>query len=340
MKLSAQKSVEKQFKETFNARTLQTLKISNKHGDVHLISWDKPSLSVEVLIKVTRKKMIQAQAILERISSSNLLNGTELRVMTEIQPVLGGFFNQTISKIIHKSDQISIDYHIYLPKNIRVSCENAYGNIYVSDVLKSFKGKVEHGNMAISTSLSNPDLTIKYGRLDAFELNNASLLAIDADIAIDNANNIRINSSGSDMNLGSIKMLNLQSNKDVITLNAINDIEGTIKFSTVKFRTATGKVSLNLNLVELRLLRFSSPIIDVNITQKNSAIYMNISQTSFAFTAHLEQGVLRIPKTMTGIRSQLKDPKKHIRDIHASYKNKEGNLHITGFKGQIILKEL
>jgi len=340
MQLSAQESVEKRFNETFNAQTLQSLKIANKHGNVHLFSWDKPLLTVKVVIKVTRKKKEQAQDILNQISSRNLIKGTELIVTSEIQPSTGGFFNRTMSKIIHKSDQISINYHIYVPKHLQVTCENAYGNIYVSDFLKSFKGTVEHGDMSILSTLNNPNLTIKYGRLDAFELNNASLHAVDTDVTIDNATSIAINSNGSVMNLGSIKHLNLQSNKDVITIDAMNDVKGTIKFSTIKFRSLSGKVSLNLNLAELRLLRFSSPIIDVDFTQQNSSIYINISQTSFAFSAHLEQGVLRIPKTMTGIRSQLKDSKKRIREIHASYKSKEGKLHVTGFKGQIILKEL
>lgn len=340
MELSAQESIEKQFKETFNAQDLQSLKIANKHGDVHLFSWDKPTLLVQVVIKVTRKKMEQAQAVLNRISSKNILLGSELKVTSEIQPSSGGLFNRTIPKIKHKSDQISIDYHIYVPKHIRVTCNNAYGNIYVLDFLKSFKGTVEHGDMSILSTLDNPNLTIKYGRLDAFELNNASLDVVDADVAIDNATSITINSNGSEMNLGNIKKLNLQSNKDVITMDAIDDIEGTIKFSTIKFRAISGKVSLNLNLAEVRLLRFTSPIIDVDFIQQNSTIYINISQTSFAFTAHLEQGVLRIPKSMTGIKSQLKDSKKRIREIHASYKTEEGKLHITGFKGQIILKEL
>ena len=231
MELSAQESIEKQFEDTFNAQDLQSLKIANKHGDVHLFSWDKPTLLVQVVIKVTRKKKEQAQAVFNRISSKNLLYGTELKVTSEIQPFSGGLFNRTSAKIKHTSDQISIDYHIYVPKHIRVTCNNAYGNIYVLDFLKSFKGTVEHGDMSILSTLENPNLTIKYGRLDAFELNNAALHVVDADVTIDNATSITINSNGSEMNLGNFKKLNLQSNNDIITIDAIDDIEGIIKFA-------------------------------------------------------------------------------------------------------------
>jgi expansin (peptidoglycan-binding protein) len=101
------------------------------------------------------------------------------------------------------------------------------------------------------------------------------------------------------------------------------------------------KVNLSLNLAELRLKQFSTNAPIVNLHQKSSEVYVNISKTNFNFSAELEQGVLRIPKTMKDINSKVLDEKNKIRQIRATYGDgNQGIFDLTGYKGIIIFKEL
>ncbi len=339
-----QDKLSKDIEKTFPLTNDGALYLENKYGDVFINGWDDNSIKIEISIEVRGKNLDKAKDLLKRINPKFVSTSSQIVVKTEITEKNSSFFNKYIKKIGPLNGEKSnsdINYTVYLPREASIEVFNKYGDIIVSDWNGKLIADVEHGDLRITDNLANSKLSIKYGKLRANTLNKTNINAKDATISFEKSDVLKLESIGSTISLGDIGELDMASNKDDIEVNAINTIHGTIKYSKVLLSDAISKVNLNLNLAELRLMKFGTLAPVVNVHQKSSELYVNISETNFNFSAELEQGVLRIPKTMNDINSKVLDEKNKIRQIRASYgKENQGIVDITGYKGIIIFKEL
>jgi hypothetical protein len=334
----SQHKLTKEIKETYAFSNESKLYLENKYGDIFVSGWDKNSIEIVVGIEAESRNAEKAKKLLNRVKMDIVTTDNELKVTSTITKKEGGFLGKLDP---FKNEKTKINYTIYLPKKAMIEVYNKYGNIIVSDWNGKLNADLEHGDMRLSTALINASLTIKYGKLNAISLQESHIISKDATIGIHHGTKLKIDSDGSEMTLNNIQKLQLNSNKDNIDILKMDGISGTIKYSKTFLKNLGGKTTLDLNHGELRILKHMTASPDININQKESEVYINISETNFSFKAKLEQGVLRIPKTMDNIESEVIHRKEKIRSISASYgAEKEGSIICTGYKGVIILKQL
>ena len=340
----AQNKHSKEIKETHTLSQKGTLYLDNKYGDVFLNGWDKNTIEIVINIEATGKNEDKAKSLLNRIRSSIVATKNQVIIKSEISDKEVSFFNKYINKIDpfkNEKTNTSINYTIYLPNRSEVEVYNKYGDIIIKDWNGKLKAEVEHGDIRTTDSITTSNISVKYGRLKANTLHKSSVKLKDATLSVNNSDDLKIDSNGSEIKLDVINKLELYSNKDNIEINELNNVFGNIKYSTVTFNTIKDNVNFDIDLGELRILKFDTKAPIVNINHESSEIYINISETNFNFNAKLEQGVLRIPQTMQNIDSEVLDKKNKIRHIKATYGNsKKGTFVFTGLKGIIILKEL
>ncbi|GAB1856470.1 hypothetical protein MHTCC0001_13050 [Flavobacteriaceae bacterium MHTCC 0001] len=339
-----QDKLSKDIKKSFPFTNSGTLYIENKYGDVLINGWDKDSIKFEISVEVKGKNLDKAKDLLKRINTDFISTTSQIVAKTEITEKNPSFFNKYIKKINPLNNEKAnsdINYTIYLPRKATVEVNNKYGDIIVSDWTGKLIANVEHGDLRITDGLADSKLSVKYGKLRANILDRTVITAKDATISFEKAETLTLESDGSIISLEEVGELDINSNKDNIEISTIGNIHGIIRYSQVTLMNIISKVNLNLNLAELRLKKFDTKAPIVNVHQKSSEVYVNISETNFNFSAELEQGVLRIPKTMHGINSKVLDEKNKIRQIRATYgDDNQGIFDITGYKGIIIFKEL
>lgn len=342
--VQGQNKLTKEIKQIYPLTNDGALYLESKYGDIYINGWDKDKIEIVVNIEANGKNDEKAKELLSLINSNIVATNKQVIVKSEISQKKPSFFNKYLGKIdpfnSEKTNTV-INYTISLPKSAEIEILNKYGDVIISDWNGKLKTSVEHGDIRILDSISNSDLSITYGKLRANILHRTNIFAKDASVSIDNSNYLKLDSDGSEIALDAINNLDLNSNKDNLEVRQINTVYGSIKYSTVVFNNISKNVNLDLNLAELRLLKFSTVHPKVAIDQKSSEVYINISETNFKFDAQLEEGVLRIPKSLSNINSEVIDEKEKIRHITASYKNEgNGTLVFKGIKGVIILKEL
>ncbi|GGD17056.1 hypothetical protein GCM10011368_18780 [Hyunsoonleella pacifica] len=339
-----QDKLSKDIKKTFSLTNNGSLYLENKYGNVFINGWDKDSIRFEISVEVKGKNLEKAKDLLKRINPDFITTTSQVVVKTVITEKNPSFFNKYIKKISPLNSEKAnsdINYTIYLPKQAAVEVYNKYGDIIILDWNGKLIADVEHGDLRITDDLLESKLAIKYGKLRANTLNKTNITAKDATISFEKAETLKLDSDGATISLEDIGELDINSNKDDIEISTINNIHGTVKYSQVTLTNIISKVNLSLNLAELRLKQFSTNAPIVNLHQKSSEVYVNISKTNFNFSAELEQGVLRIPKTMKDINSKVLDEKNKIRQIRATYGDgNQGIFDLTGYKGIIIFKEL
>lgn len=338
-----QNKVSKEIKKTAAFYNNGQLYLENKYGDIFIDGWDKDIIEITVEIEAKGKNLEKAKELLNRINPEIEISGNVIMLKSHISEREQGFFNKYIRKVDafnSEKTNTNINYRIYLPKQAEIEINNKYGDVIITNWRGALKAEVEHGDLRVTDSISKSNIAIKYGQLKASVLDNTSIIAKDATLSVAKSNKMKLDSNGSEIRFEEINNLELHSNKDNINIEQQNTIFGYVKYSTISLSNLNSKANLELHLAELRVLKCNkNPI--VNINQNTSNVYINISEYNFGFSAKLEQGVLRIPKTMKNISSKVLDKKNKIRNVKASYGNSHlGTLDLIGYKGIIILKEL
>lgn len=236
--LLAKDSVEKQKKisRSFNIGNQVKVSLQNQFGKVHVNTWDKKTLQVDITIIVEKNSEAKAQELLDRIDvaideQSNLIS---FRTMFE-----GSINNKG-------GEHFEINYVVNMPKSNPLELENKFGDVYLADFNGPLNLKVSYGQLKAGTithkdvstrlefgggqiaSQEGGALVVKYSKLNVDKLGNVSLENQFSDIIIGTSGNMELNSKYGDLQIG-------QS----------GNLSGKVSFS--EFRLARMNESLNLD---------------------------------------------------------------------------------------------
>lgn len=341
--LLGQNKVSKKIEKTFSMTNSGKLYLENNYGEISVHGWNKESLVVKMEIEVTHRKKESAENLLGRIGTNINENKDYIIFKTAIAEKSTGFFAKYWSKAnpfdFDKSN-LKINYKVYLPKNAELDITNKFGDVIIEDWTGKFKTDMQHGDLWLNGNLNFVDINMKYGKIKAETINYGNIRVKNGKFIVENAEDLRVNSSGSTLNLETIKALELYSSKDEIKIDVVHKIKGDVKFSDIDINTLNNEVNLVLKISDLSIneLGTTKPIIKLN--QESSEININVEDTSLKFNATLEEGLLRLPKSFENVSSDVIDKGDRIRKVKATYgKEQLGSITIQGKKGLILIKD-
>ncbi|MBO0323871.1 hypothetical protein J0X14_16290 [Muricauda sp. CAU 1633] len=339
----AQSERSKQWNKTYDLSPTGKVHIENKYGNVVINGWEKNQVKVSIAIQVNHRKDDSAEKLLDRIQPKAVQAGNFIQFISEIKDRDANIFAKYFSKAnpfdFDKSN-VQIDYEVYMPINAELNITNKFGDIIIDSWKGDLETDVQHGDIYINGNISTAKVDMRFGKFNARDLDYGNIKMDNGSIAVENAQKLKIISSGSDIRLGEISDLELYSSKDEVELESIGKLRGDFKFSNVDVASVTNEIFLTLRIAEVDIKKIMSPEADINIVQESSEINMNISGLSFDFRATLEQGLLRVPKTFSQIRTNVTNEGSKIRDITAKYGTGDrGSFSINGIKGVIVLTD-
>lgn len=214
----------KELHQAWAISSVQTMKISNKYGEIKINNFDGDSITVDVEISIEAPNEKKANELLDLIEVDFRKSGSTASAETEIK------------NDFKSMQKFSIDYTVNIPSDKNLDVSNKYGNTIVN-VLNA-----------------NGNFNIQYGSFIANELNAPP--AGNMDIALGYAKNSEIGSANdlkleikySNINLGEVKNVNLESKYSVVNIEEAGDIQVESKYDTFDFEevgsvTATTKYS-------------------------------------------------------------------------------------------------
>ncbi len=339
----AQEKVSKRVTHDYPLTNAGELQLDSKYGDIKINGWDKNSISITVDITVTHKKLDNAQSLLERISPEFKSMADFVGIRTQIKDKNEGFFAKYLSKANpydFDRSNVQINYTIYLPANAELDITNKFGDVILDAWSGKLKLEVQHGDIWINKNLNNVDVDLKYGKLKTKNINYGNIRLKNSGLVLTKSKDLRLNSSGSNINIEEITSLELYSSKDEIEIQGVETLSGSLEFTKMQLGSVGHGLDLVMKIADFKVSNINRANAKINISQESSEIALNIKDFSFNLEATLEEGLLRLPKSFINIETKMIDEGKRIREIKATYgKGREGTISITGEKGAIILKE-
>ncbi|WP_158499757.1 DUF4097 family beta strand repeat-containing protein [Zobellia galactanivorans] len=340
----AQEKVSKKVIKTYGLTNAGELHLDNKYGNINIYGWTKNEVSITVNITVTHKKHDNAQELLERIRP--ILRNSEnfVSVAYEIGENSSGFFSTLFDKanpFDFDRSNVQIDYKVYMPEKAEIEITNKFGDVFIEDWIGVLKADIQHGDMWINDNLNKADINLKYGKLRAKNINYSNLDLKNGGLDMDDSKSMRLNSAGSEIDIHTVESLEFYSNKDEVDIEEVSTLYGMLRFSNLRLGRLTKDIDLILKISDFSIEHIATPKGNISIEQESSEVSLNITDFPHQFTAVLEEGLVRLPKSFHNVNSHMLDKGKKLREIKATYgKKSEGRISITGKKGVVLLKEL
>nr|WP_299170470.1 hypothetical protein [uncultured Allomuricauda sp.] len=341
--VSAQSERSKQWDKSYDLSPNGTVQVENKYGNVTINGWEREELRVSVSITVTHRKDENAKKLLDRIQPKVSNAGDLIRISSEIaersSSVFSRYFNKANPFDFDKSN-IQIDYEVYLPVNAELNIVNKFGDVIIGAWKGDLDADVQHGDLWINEEISTAKVDMRFGKLNCGNLGYGNIKMSNGAIDIDRAQKLKIISNGSEIKIEEVDTLELYSNKDEVYLERVGSLRGDFKFSNADISSVDSELFLTLRIAEIDIHKILKPNADLDIVQESSEVNLDISGLSFDFRATLEQGLLRVPKTFTNVKTNMTNAGRKIRDISATYgPGERGDFSINGIKGVIILSD-
>jgi len=215
----------------------QPLEIYNQYGKIHVNTDNQTNISVNVSIWVTAGTEAEAQKSLDAIT----IDIDEGSLINPFSPIV---FSTDIGKMTsYGKNKYEINYTLNIPKQLGLTLQNKYGDIYLAEHTGPLAVNIKYGNLKtdyisgssekwVTAEYSNAimgymeqgylvlkysdcqfeggddiDLTNEYSRVDIGKINNLALKSKYGKVAIESVENITGSSAYSDFNLASLSKL-------------------------------------------------------------------------------------------------------------------------------------
>ena len=340
---TAQERVSKIIEKSFPLKENGELQLENKYGTITLTGWDQQNVKVVMNAKVNHRKREDAQELLDRIHPEIKSNSSFISVVSVIANRNSGWFADFFNKanpIDTDRSRVQIDYEVFLPKKAKLDITNRFGDILIEDWSGSLNVVLEHGDLWLNESLNKADIQLAFGKIRAKNLDYTTIILDNGELTMDEAKNLRLTTEGSEIKIGKVNALELNSNKDDIAINEVGSVFGSLKFSTFKLQRLMDDAGLDLKIADFVIYSIGQADAQIIIEQESSDITLNVGEFSHLFDATLEQGVVRLPKSFENVRSDMLDNGKKLRKIEATYgDSKTGHISISGSKGIVTIND-
>ncbi len=154
----------KKYEETFSFNTNSPdILISNKYGEVNIVSSDLNEAKFEVVITVEAKSEKRANEIFSKINVDLSGDNSSASGITDFDSKRGWSWSK-------KNEKYQIDYLVHLPKRAELEIRNSYGAVIITDHLGAVDLKLKYGNGILHNV--GGDMSITLGYADKFTLGN------------------------------------------------------------------------------------------------------------------------------------------------------------------------
>ena len=332
--LSSSKTITKLFAMTDDGQVI----IGNKYGSIEMRGWNIDSVKVQIEI-VTQG---ESDELIKRIKPTFDDAEEFLKVNAVIEPKRQGYFNRLfrdINPIEFNKGDIDINYVVYLPTGAQMKITNKFGDVIIEGCQGRLRANIEHGDLRISDNIGQLEANVEFGMIRAHKLSTAELQLKNGSVDISSAEHIQLNSAGSDIEIDSIGTLRVMSGKDKIIIGSVGTISGELRFSEIRIQEVIDFCDVKIHQTDMKINALSSSSPTVHLEQSSSEVELVGVNTGMQIEAHMESGLLRLPKHAHNLDVTVLDEKDEIREISASLGTAPfAKINITGKKGYILIK--
>lgn len=269
---------EETISRNFSAKTLNTLHIENKYGEVKVENWDKQEISIRVNIWVESNKTLTEERIFNNINIDFREEGETLVAKTEF----GRFFSfMRMSNSLLRSGELHIDYLVKVPVTLNLEIALKNGNIILYKRDGNVKVELQDGVLTTQELYGTNSMMLKGANAKITTVNNLKLHMRNGSVSINKINELIADTYSVEMKLNEVGVLNAESIRDKIK---ISKIKGTVSFvsnmSALKVDSLLSDGFFSSDYGSLYINKLGEKFDKVKIAGKGADLFVDIKDTT------------------------------------------------------------
>ena len=276
----------KEVSRSFKAPAGTAVQITNKYGNINVVPWQKDSVRIEVSMNVQGKQLAKVDKIMSSIDFEMLSFGNYINVRTYFRDNQATFWKDVVSyagQVINTSNNLQIDYLVYMPSDLDLKIDNKFGNVYMDSHSGKVDIKIANGDMQGRDFTNTLKLNVEFGNASLQKVNSGDFNVNYGELSLTEINSLTLYSRSSTLDIEKAKTIEIGSQRDKLTVKSCSVISGDVSFSRVKIGELGQSASLNAKYGEFKLnsadKNFRS--IRLNAEYTDILIYLDAS-SSFA----------------------------------------------------------
>jgi len=213
-----------------------TFDLENKYGTIHIIPWEKDSVSIQVDIFLSSTSTTRLRKLKEDVNISlsssrfyitarTILNKTNSQFSTEMRSLSNA--------LIGTPKEVEINYLVHVPSYINVNIKNKYGDIYIDDLNAKVQIDLANGALKANRLDGNSEIVLSFANGLVNQLGSAKIDLSYSDLEIGSVKQLDLVSRSSKLNCDKSGLTKLDSRRDKLTFKELDYLYGSTNFSQV-----------------------------------------------------------------------------------------------------------
>ncbi|MEO9870154.1 hypothetical protein [Ekhidna sp.] len=283
--LFSQVRQERDYERSFTVPENAKVEVISKYGEVIVRTWNYDSIRFEVLVRAEGKNSSAVAKSMSRVDVRFRKVGSVISAVTEISKG-GGFFGNVLSEVegVMGNNKLKIDYQVWLPKDVMLSVENKFGDLYLTNHDGKVDLDVSHGDIKANDLSQSLNLKHSFGKSSFGKINDGIFTLRGSEIRVDEAKELNIESGSSEIRVDKIDRIQLNSRNDKIHLLEAREIMCEGSFTNLTSDLLKGSARLDFSYGDIYLSRIVKNFNSIDITGKSTDINLILNQASYTKT--------------------------------------------------------
>lgn len=252
---------------TFQTNPNTELEVRNQFGRVHVSTWDKNEIQLEVIIRAEFRNEAKSQEFVDRVE----IEISESPSLISLETDFDGKVNS------RRGESFSVDYTISFPSSNALDISNKFGDIYVGNHTGDLEIDLKYGKMKGDKLIGDSDIEIGFGGANIDELGNSELEVKYSDVRVNKVLDLDLEQHYSDVEIDNIEDLRLRSKYGELELGTIQSVKGDAGFTDFEIEEVAELVDLDMEYVgDFRISRVLQGFKEIRLDAKYTAMDVRI----------------------------------------------------------------
>lgn len=312
-KIEKSRTIKKEFK--VNADAL--VNVSNKFGNLDVVTWSENRVVMEITIKVNgnnESKLIQQ---LENIDVQFANSSSEVSAKTVINKTSSGWWAGNNNNVNYE-----INYKVKMPVTNSVNFENDYGSISLNELKGKANINCDYGKIIIG-NLNHPDnsINIDYTSNSSIEFMNGGNINADySGFTLAMAKQINLNADYTSSKFENIEKLQFSCDYGSVEVKNGNHISGAGDYLTMKFGNIYKNIKIEADYGGIKIDKMMKGFSAVELKADYTGIKVGLDpEAEYRFNIITSYGGLDYQE------GQLQFEKKIVKNTSSSYEGYSKN---------------
>jgi len=272
--------------KVFKVGTNDKLDIENKFGKVHINTWDKNEISVEVTMIARANNEENAQKLLDKMDVKISQSGEVIAFKTELE-----------SNHYKGKQGFEINYTVSMPKGNPLRIKNSFGDAYLADYTGTADLSVGYGSLKTAHLSGNGNnVKVSFGSGNLSSLRGGKLDVSYSHLKLGSSETLDLKSDFSDVEIEQVKDLTVRSKYGSLKLGVVNSIGGNSSFSDFGIKELESKLDMKVQYCgDFKVAKIAKAFRSVSIAGQFSSFDLRFeNNASFAIDVALSFGNFRM----------------------------------------------